>query len=357
MDRMSLTPSRLVVIQDKPPGEMTLRELRDTVTNIMLLWSKDIHATTNSTDGLLSFMDACFHRLGELAWATWPCGYRGSPISDDVGSIEMVRVGGGDHEQVSLSCLRSMVCSFMVAYRLIHWMRVSATEQEGVDGIPQASPIHQHHINASLDEFYRMAMFYDLPPASRLNYRHMFSGLYNCISQPVYYHNPGYERRVQLPLHAVQVRRCGAPIQTNGSVLGCSDTPPCSRASRTYAHSRRCSRSTPRCRSCTTTTAWRRTSRSRFRSSHPTRGGRPYLSSHMRYRGPHLTVPPPKKNRYAFRWLITSGRVYLFRWDPKDRSHAVYREKDGNIITCLRRHYLPHRCSAPPASVVGLRAL
>lgn len=196
---------------------MTLRELRDTITNIMLLWSKDIHGGKEcSTDPLLAFMDACFHRLGELSWATWPCGDRSSPISDDVGSIEQVRVNGNDHDQVALSCIRSLLCSFMVAYRLIHWMRVSTVEnmQPLGDGPPHASPIHQHHVNASLDEFYRLAMYYDLPPAARLNYRHMFSGLYNCISQPVYYHNPDYERRIQLPLHAVQV--C-APCHSGGT--------------------------------------------------------------------------------------------------------------------------------------------
>lgn len=51
------------------------------------------------------------------------------------------------------------------------------------------------------------------------------------------------------------------------------------------------------------------------------------------------------ERRYAFRWLITSGRVYLFRWDPKNHTHVVYREADGNIINCLRRNYLPHRAA------------
>lgn len=35
--------------------------------------------------------------------------------------------------------------------------------------------------------------------------------------------------------------------------------------------------------------------------------------------------------------------IYLLRWDPKDRTHVVFRERDGNLINCLRRHYIPHR--------------
>lgn len=46
---------------------------------------------------------------------------------------------------------------------------------------------------------------------------------------------------------------------------------------------------------------------------------------------------------YAWRWLITSGRVYLMRWDPATHQHLVLRERDGNIITLLRRHYIPHK--------------
>lgn len=46
---------------------------------------------------------------------------------------------------------------------------------------------------------------------------------------------------------------------------------------------------------------------------------------------------------YAWRWLLTSSRVYLFRWDPLKRESRVYREMDGNIIRCMKRYYIPHR--------------
>lgn len=182
------------------------------------------------TRPLLLFVDALFHRVGELAWATWPCGDPASPIRDDVGSIERVfRQGGVEHDQISLSCLRTLVNTFLIVYRLVHWMQVSADMQNrdrsereereedengGGSGeessLAECADLHQHHVTASLDVFYRMSMFYDLPPAARLNYRHMFSGLYNCISQPLYYHNPDYQRRMLLPLKAIKVCSKGA---------------------------------------------------------------------------------------------------------------------------------------------------
>lgn len=156
---------------------------------------------------------------GELAWATWPCGDAASPVADDVGSIERVFRGNQqEHDQMTLSCIRSLLNMFMIAYRLIHWIKMSSAntapldEEEDVEHLDKCIDIHQHHVSASNDHFHIISMYYDLPPAARLNYRHTFSGLYNCISQPVYFHNPEYERRLQLPLQSI--RDCELDIST-----------------------------------------------------------------------------------------------------------------------------------------------
>lgn len=67
---IALAPTQLVVIQDKPPGSYTLRELRDSLTNLILLWGKNIHAQNTTEEcsrsqQVLMYLDACFHRLGE----------------------------------------------------------------------------------------------------------------------------------------------------------------------------------------------------------------------------------------------------------------------------------------------------
>ncbi len=206
---ISLTPPRLVVFHDRPPSKMTLRELRDSMSNLVLQWGPDIHSKPTmipekdtETKNILLYLDACFHRLGELLWATWPCGDPDSPIADDIGSIERICLPNGvEHDQVTLSGMRNLINMFLMGYRLTHWIQQSSIQllkssnDKDEDDLPKCTPIHQHHVSASIDVFYQISMYYDLPPAARLNYRHMFSGLYNCISQPVYYHNPDYQRR------------------------------------------------------------------------------------------------------------------------------------------------------------------
>lgn len=57
--------------------------------------------------------------------------------------------------------------------------------------------INVHHAVAGSDEFDNLSMSWDLMPAARLQYVHDFPGMYNCVSQVVYFHNPRYERRMQ----------------------------------------------------------------------------------------------------------------------------------------------------------------
>ena len=109
------------------------------------------------------------------------------------------------YDRVSFSCIRHMINTFLVLYRILHWAgtvphetaegctTTGEAEQTGVRDL--ASKIHQYHLTAGKETFYKLSMYYDLPVAARLNYRHTFPGLYNCITQAVYFHNPDYERR------------------------------------------------------------------------------------------------------------------------------------------------------------------
>jgi hypothetical protein len=58
--------------------------------------------------------------------------------------------------------------------------------------------IRIHHIIAASDDFNRISMYWDLPPAAKINYVHEFRGYFNCISQVVYFHDPEYQRRSQV---------------------------------------------------------------------------------------------------------------------------------------------------------------
>ena len=50
-----------------------------------------------------------------------------------------------------------------------------------------------------MDDFHTLCMHVSLPVAARLNYRHDFPGMFNHVSQTVYFHKPNYKRTVRHP--------------------------------------------------------------------------------------------------------------------------------------------------------------
>lgn len=197
--------ARQLSIMDNNICQMTLRELRDTLSNATLQWGSVVQKS-ESAETMMQFLDMCFHRFGEFCWASWPEDDSTSPIVDDVSSIECIQITPDiKHQQITFACMRNMLNTFLVLYRLVSWhMQSSAVKYYEQTSESPNIHIEKHHVQASLDVFYKLGMFYDLIPAARLNYMHNFSGLYNCISQPTYFHNPDYERRVQLPLEEIQ---------------------------------------------------------------------------------------------------------------------------------------------------------
>jgi hypothetical protein len=93
-------------------------------------------------------------------------------------------------------CLRRFVNTFMVMYRHLHFHqhaeRVLKRDDEWFD-----CSIKSHHLTASTDDFSGIAMHWDIMMASKLNYIHDFPGMFNCVSQVAYFHNPSYKQQVQ----------------------------------------------------------------------------------------------------------------------------------------------------------------
>ena len=58
----------------------------------------------------------------------------------------------------------------------------------------------EHHLECSCDFFSTLQQMVQLAPAMRMVYRTDFSGMYNDVSQVVYFHYPQYHRQPQLPL-------------------------------------------------------------------------------------------------------------------------------------------------------------
>jgi hypothetical protein len=93
--------------------------------------------------------------------------------------------------------IRHQMNVFLLLFRVL-FLAMHATQAPEPQG--DLHEIHEFHREASMDRFYELSMRFDLPPGAVLVYMHLFSGMYNSVSQVVYYNFPQYERRKQMVL-------------------------------------------------------------------------------------------------------------------------------------------------------------
>lgn len=149
----------------------TLKELRDTVQNLQVHWSK---CDAVSMEQISSVIDACFCRFGTLASIP-----HGSDIMNDQGSIEDFGDTGANKDclfKLNRICLRRFISVFLIFYRHIFLYRNHSSVPPGIISGMDSSPINKHHVLASSDDFTAISMNWDLIPAAKLNYMHDFPG-------------------------------------------------------------------------------------------------------------------------------------------------------------------------------------
>jgi hypothetical protein len=179
--------NHVLEIFNTPVNTLNLRELRDTVQNLQLHW---IETKAVKIKGIEMLLYACLHRFGVLAATTFS-----SFILNDQGSIEDVV---GDEEELRLNkiCIRRFINVFLILFRHVKIEMKSIIVETPLE-LPELL-IGTHQILAASDDFGIFSMNWDLIPSAKLNYIHDFPGMYNSISQVVYFHNPKYERRMQI---------------------------------------------------------------------------------------------------------------------------------------------------------------
>ena len=195
---VNMTNAARMTIMEKPVACMTWRELKDTVSNILLEWPQfldrlrhNIRAKQNLRQ-VLHLITQCAARFGQLAYTAG-----GPDIFDDVSETQPCHEREhGDKIVLTPSALRRMAGSLLVMYRHIHLLSVCIKVR--CQGFK--APISKYHYEASTDNFNILCMHNALPVAARLNYRHDFPGMYNHVSQVVYFHNTQYSRIARHPL-------------------------------------------------------------------------------------------------------------------------------------------------------------
>jgi len=194
---MSLVP--------KCPSAYTLRELRDTVDNLLIEWPQFVGRLSvnpraaDNLQAVASLLDGCFARLGHLAQTPGD-----ARTFDDAACTEPHTKG---LMRFSRPGLRRLLGSFMALYRHLDILG----RAEAVSAEPAECELRKHHVEASTDDFHMLCMHMLLPVAAKLNYKQDFPGMYNHVSQVIYFHNPQYERTPRAELS--EILQTGDPMQ------------------------------------------------------------------------------------------------------------------------------------------------
>jgi hypothetical protein len=197
-----------MTIMDKPVQYMTWRELKDTVANILLEWPAFLDRLKvnvrpkQNLKQVLHLVNLCAARFGELAYTA-----AGENIMDDTSETQPCRELPETSAKLSLTAaaMRRMVGSLLIMYRHLHLLSIcSKVQSQGFQ-----SPVTKYHYEASNDAFNLLCMHIALPVAARLNYRHDFPGMYNHVSQVVYFHNNQYAR---IPRHPLKDIKTAPPV-------------------------------------------------------------------------------------------------------------------------------------------------
>ena len=111
-----------VCMYDIPVCSYSLRELRDTIQNIQVVWTE---ADMCCMPNVMEAVNACFHRFGVLASCVWK-----ENIMNDQGSIEEF---SAEHRLLKMNriSIRRFVCVFHTLYRHLHFHQAAVR----VDGL------------------------------------------------------------------------------------------------------------------------------------------------------------------------------------------------------------------------------
>ena len=172
--------SRLTIM-DKGVQDMSWRELKDTVANVLIEWpvfldrlSQNIRAKQNLRL-VMHLVNQCAARFGALAYTA-----AGEDVMDDPSETQpCINREYGDKIMLTQGALRRMAGSLLIMYRHLHLLAVCSK----VPCQNCHAGISKYHFEASNDSFNLLCMHFSLPVAARLNYRHDFPGMYNHVSQ------------------------------------------------------------------------------------------------------------------------------------------------------------------------------
>lgn len=202
----------------KPINDYSLRELLDQLECLQLNWGKIIGALLDNDQIELSLhlLKASMARLGFMARHAFQTE---GIILDDVQYVTPLpnlKIKNATHGTttsteeltvlsygvISRKTLRQSICIFFALFRVQFVVGntdfITGEPDDQIERVIHA--IKQHHIESSMDFFNVFQQMVYLAPGMRLVYRTNFTGMYNDVSQVIYFHYPRFCRQPQLPL-------------------------------------------------------------------------------------------------------------------------------------------------------------
>jgi hypothetical protein len=120
--------------------------------------------------------------------------------TDCLASVDETKASPGTF-CITPTCIRRTVCTFLVLYHHLHLLAVARpAADEYCDCY-----LTKYNMEASNNDFNLLCMHISLPVGAKLNYKHDFPGMYNHVSQVVFFHNSDYEQTARLPLRAMPI--------------------------------------------------------------------------------------------------------------------------------------------------------
>lgn len=196
-ERDSKVPScGRLTLMEKHPRYMTLRELKDTIANLQFEWPlflerlKENRQAQGNLLAVVGLIEGCMERFGSFC-----DGWMGEDVLDDMADVQPDVLKRG--LTLTARAIRRGVGTLLMLFRHVHLL--SRCVKAGKGG-RELVKLNAHHYEASTADFHTWYMHFQLPVGAKLCYKHDFPGMYNHVSQPVFFHNPVFTRIVRRPL-------------------------------------------------------------------------------------------------------------------------------------------------------------
>lgn len=178
MQQSSGKPSRLCLMQDTKPAQMSLKQLKDSLSNLLFEWPVLVQKGLSAE--LISFtrdyLVQIMQRFGEFLSAAHPA----EILNDVQDTVE--HSGAAGLVRLTSSAARRVLESLQIMIRHVDLYEMC----EELVPQPYETGISPYHHEASMARYHKLCMHYFLPVAAKLQYKHDFPGMFNDVSQVLY---------------------------------------------------------------------------------------------------------------------------------------------------------------------------